>query len=71
MFNASSPRFIASSLSTLYKFIQKSPLNSPELQDTYVKAWWQRFWLCYGNNGNIQIFVEIANANTRFFASMR
>jgi hypothetical protein len=37
-FNTSSPRFIASSLSTLYKFMQKSPLINPGLLDQYVKA---------------------------------
>jgi hypothetical protein len=37
-FNASSPHFIASSLSTLYISTQKSPKNRAKLSNPYVKA---------------------------------
>jgi hypothetical protein len=37
-FNASLPHFIASLLSTLFKFMQKSLLNNPGLLDPNVKA---------------------------------
>jgi hypothetical protein len=38
VFNASLPRFIASSLSTLYMSMQKLPKNRAKLSHTYVKA---------------------------------
>jgi hypothetical protein len=37
-------RFIASSLSTLCEFMQKSSFNSAELSDTYVKATKTKFF---------------------------
>jgi hypothetical protein len=37
-------RFMASSLSTLFKFMQKSPLNSPGLLNTYLKAETTKFF---------------------------
>jgi hypothetical protein len=71
VFNASSPHFIASSLSTQYKFMQKSPLNSAGLLVTCKSKDEKLFWLCYENNGNIRIFIEIDNANHHFITSMR
>jgi hypothetical protein len=44
-------RFIASSLSTLYKFMQKSPLNSAGLLNTYVKAKTTKF---FGLEANLE-----------------
>jgi hypothetical protein len=37
-------RFIASSLSTICEFLQKSSFNSAELSDTYVKAKTTKFF---------------------------
>jgi hypothetical protein len=54
---ASSPRFIASWLSTLHKFMQKLPLNRAkhicEGKDNDV------FRLCYGNYGNTEFFGKL------------
>ncbi len=56
-FNASSPRFIASSLSTLHKFMQKFPLNRAkhicEGKDDNV------FPFCYRNYGNTEFFWKL------------
>jgi hypothetical protein len=43
VFNAPAPCFIASSLLTLYEFLQKSPYNIAKLYDTYVKAKMTKF----------------------------
>jgi hypothetical protein len=60
---------LASSLSTLYKSMQKLLLNRAkhvrEGKDDHV------FQLCYGNYGNIEFFLEIANGIHCFIASMR
>jgi hypothetical protein len=42
-FNTSSACFIALSLSTLYEFLKKSPLNSEGLSNTYVKGKMTKF----------------------------
>jgi hypothetical protein len=43
-FNASSPRFIASLLSTLCEFMQKSPHSSAKVSDNYAKAKMTKFF---------------------------
>ncbi len=59
-FNASSPRFIASSLSTLYKSIQKSPnKQSKTFQDTCKGKDDDVFQLCYGNYGYNKFFSKL------------
>ncbi len=65
-------RFIASSLSTLYKVMQKLPLNSAGLLDTYVKAKTTKFFGVATKITKIyEFFFETANINHRFIASMR
>jgi hypothetical protein len=53
---------LASSLSTLQKFKLKSSYNECESKDDDI------FRLCYGNIGNVTIFLDIANINHRFIA---
>jgi hypothetical protein len=65
--NALSTHFIASSLSTLYKSMKKSPENRAKLSNTYVKA---KTTMFFGFAAEIKNFWEIANGNHRFIASM-
>jgi hypothetical protein len=52
--------------------MQKSPLkNSAGLLDTYVKAKTTKFFSLATEIKNIRIFVQIADTNHRFIASMR
>jgi hypothetical protein len=71
-FNASSPRFIPSSLSTLYEFMQKYPHNSAGLTDSYIKAKTMKFISCTTKNTGIKIFRgKIAKENHCFVAFLR
>ncbi len=71
-FNASSPHFTASSLSTLYKSTQKSPnKQSKTFQDICKGKDINVFRLCYRNYGNNDFFLEIALGIHRFIASKR
>jgi hypothetical protein len=59
-FIASLHRFIASSLSTLYKSIQKSPnKQSKTFQDICKGKDDDVFWLCHGNYGNNKFFWKL------------
>jgi hypothetical protein len=51
--------------------MQKLPLNSPGLLNTFVKAETTKFFGFATKITDIQIVVEIADANHRFIASMR
>ncbi len=62
--NASSPRFIASSLSTLYKSMQKSPINRPKLSNTNVKAKTTMFFGFATENTEKQIFFGYGQWNS-------
>jgi hypothetical protein len=51
--------------------MQKSPLNSAGLLDTYVKAKTTKFFGLATEITKISDFFKIANKNHRFIASMR
>ncbi len=62
-FNASSPRFIASSLHRCQHYIfpcRTRQKNSAKVSNTYVKAKTTMFFrLCYGNYGNNEFFWKL------------
>jgi hypothetical protein len=51
--------------------MQKSPFNSAELSDTYVKATMTKFFGFVMENTEIRQFFITGKANHRFIASLR
>jgi hypothetical protein len=67
-FNASLPRYFASSLSTLYKVMKKLSYNSAWLSNTYGRGMTTKYFAFAMELDDL--FFKIANPNHRFIASM-